>query len=34
MGTRVTGYLTVEANANFRYVDSLMIFLIPPICVT
>ena len=28
MGTRVTGYLSVEANADFRLVDSLMIFLL------
>ena len=28
MGARVTGYLSVEANADFRLVDSLMIFLL------
>src|SRR5687768_12676416 len=33
MGTRVTERLSMEANAGFRLVDSLMIFLITPICV-
>ena len=28
IGTRVTGYLSVETNADFRLVDSLMIFLL------
>jgi hypothetical protein len=33
MGTCISGSVTVEATADFRMVDSVMIFLAAPTCL-